>query len=467
MIGTHAARRYAANAVSILQREHRLALTRTVLFDQSNQAYRMGTGIATYARNLAAAARQEGFAADALLSTDVAINPANPLLAEVALFDHRSTPRYPWLEPFTSTATGLLRAPFGIRPRLLPRAGAVLLPSGSVPAFDRTYVARRLFEIARAHFYAYGRFVAIRMPQAPVLFHATHPLPVRVKGCPNIVTIHDLVPLRLPFMTLDNKRYFYRLVQKQLAAADHIVTVSEFSKRDIMALFNVPEHRITNTYQAITLPPRALLPSAAEVVEQVSNLFGLDPGEYYLFIGALEPKKNVARLIDAFAASGSRRTLVVAGGDGWQNQADHERINDIRFSGWRIAEQTVSAFRQVRRITYLPAEQLVLLLRGARALLFPSVFEGFGLPVLEAMTVGTPVMTSDRTSLPEVAGDAALLVDPNDIGSMARAIRMLDNDTDLLAELSQRGRVRAEAFSMAQYQTRIRSLYAAVLGGAG
>ena len=436
-----------------------------ILYDQSDVAYRMGTGIATYARNLAAAAQKDGFAAEALLSTDVAIDPRNPVLAEISLFDYRRPPRLPWLEPLTSTVRGLLRTPFGHRPQPLQMSGTVLLSQGSVPVFDRTYVARRLFNAARAHFYAYGRFARVRVPTTPALFHATHPLPVQVQGCPNIVTIHDLVPLRLPYMTLDNKRYIFRLLQALVARADHIVTVSEYSRRDIMALFGVPEHRITNTYQAVTLSPRGLAPSDAEVAEQVGNLFGLDAGEYYLFVGALEPKKNVTRLIDAYAASGSRRPLVIAGGEGWQNKGDLERINDTRFGFWRIADNTVSAYRQVRRIPYLPAEQLVLLLRGARALLFPSVFEGFGLPVLEAMTVGTPVMTSNRTSLPEVAGDAALLVDPTDLGAMTRAIRQLDNDSDLLAELSRRGRVQAEAFSMARYQARMHQLYGALLGG--
>ncbi len=435
-----------------------------ILYDQNDLAYRMGTGIATYASNLAKAAQQAGIAAEALLSTDVAIDPRNPVLAEVSLFDYRRPPKLPWLEPATSTVRGLLRSPFGYRPQLLPSSGTVLLSPGSVPVFDRTYVTRRLFNAARAYFYAYGRFARVRMPATPALFHATHPLPVQVQGCPNIVTVHDLVPLRLPFMTLDNKRYIFRLLDALMRRADHIVTVSEFSRRDIMALFGVPEHRITNTYQAVSLSARGLAPSDDEAAEQVANLFGLDPGQYYLFIGALEPKKNVGRLIDAYAASGSRRPLVIAGGEGWQNKADLERINDTRFGFWRIRDNTVSAHRQVRRIPYLPAEQLVLLLRGARALLFPSVFEGFGLPVLEAMTVGTPVMTSDRTSLPEVAGDAALLVDPTDLAGMTRAIRRLDNDSDLLAEMSRRGRVQAEQFSMARYQARVRELYGTLLG---
>ncbi|MDB5402323.1 MAG: hypothetical protein JWQ55_4341, partial [Rhodopila sp.] len=154
----------------------------------------------------------------------------------------------------------------------------------------------------------------------------------------------------------------------------------------------------------------------------------------------------------------------IAGGQGWQNERELERINDTRFSNYRVTENIISNVKRVRRISYLPLGQLVTLMRGARALLFPSLYEGFGLPVLEAMTLGTPVMTSNVTSLPEVAGDAALLVDPRDISAMAAAIRQLDNDTDLLGELSVRGRIQAAKFSMANYQARLQDLYSNVLG---
>jgi glycosyltransferase involved in cell wall biosynthesis len=431
-----------------------------VLYDQSNVAYRMGTGVATYARNLATAAHDTGFEIEALISADIKVDPANPLLAEVQLFDAQRKPLPPWAD----NVLGVMRAPFGYRPRPLPRAGAVLHDTASDPVFARTYVGTRLFEVARPHFYVHGRFTRVSLPTPPSLFHATFPLPIRVAGCPNIVTIHDLVPLRLPSMTLDNKRYFFRLVQRHLAEADHIVTVSEFSRQDIITLFGVPEARITNAYQGVALPPRLLARSNDEVADQITNLFELDPGNYYLFLGALEPKKNVGRLIDAYAASGSRRPLVIAGGQGWQNDRELERINDTRFSNYRITENIISNVKRVRRIPYLPLEQLVTLMRGARALLFPSLYEGFGLPVLEAMTLGTPVMTSNVTSLPEVAGDAALLVDPRDISAMAAAIRQLDNDTDLLGELSVRGRIQAAKFSMANYQARLQDLYSNVLG---
>jgi glycosyltransferase involved in cell wall biosynthesis len=439
-------------------------MTPSVLFDQSNTVYRMGTGVATYARNLAIAAQRCGFATQALLSTDIKIDTRDPVLAEVQLFDVRSDPLLPWLDPVKDAIAGFGRVPFGYRPTLLSQPGVVMRPSGGAQAMEQTFVGNRMFEAARAHFFVYRRLASVRMPTPPALFHATHPLPVRVAGAPNIVTIHDLVPLRLPHMTLDNKRYLFRLIQHLVARADHVVTVSEYSRRDIMALFKVPEDRITNTYQAVTVPPRALVRPDDEVADELINLFELDPGDYYLFIGALEPKKNVSRLIDAYAASGSRRPLVVAGGSGWQNKGDLERINDTRFSNFRIAENTISKVQRVRRIPYLPSDQLVTLMRGARAVLFPSLFEGFGLPVLEAMTLGTPVLTSNVTSLPEIAGDAALLVDPFDVPAMAAAIRRLDNDADLLKELSNRGRAQACLYSMDNYVGRLRNVYRGVLG---
>ncbi len=435
-----------------------------VLFDQSNTVYRMGTGIATYARNLAIAARKCGFATDSLLSTDIKVDPRNPLLAEVQLFDARRDPLLPWLAPLKNMLAGVARAPFGYQPQLLPRAGVVLQSGGTGPMTDRTFISAKLFEAARAHFQFYGHPAGVRLPETPALFHATHPLPVRIASCPNIVTIHDLVPLRLPHMTLDNKRYFFRLVQNLVTHADHVVTISEYSRRDIISLFNVPEDRVTNTYQAVTIPPRALARSDDEIAQEVTNLFELDPGNYYLFIGALEPKKNVSRLIDAYAASGSRRPLVVAGGGGWQNEVDLERINDTRFSSYNVTANTISQVKRVRRIPYLPSDQLVTLMRGARALLFPSLFEGFGLPVLEAMTLGTPVLTSNVTSLPEIAGDATLLVDPFDVSDIAAAIRRLDHDTDLLGELSSRGREQARIYSMENYMIRLSQVYRRILG---
>lgn len=436
----------------------------SILFDKHDLATSMGTGIATYARSLAIAARAAGYGVDALASGTMKFNPRNPVLSEVQLFDarHKSLP----LVGDPAILHGVIRMPFGLRPDLLTRTGMVLDRQPGAAAFDRTWIGRHLFVGAQAHYRVYGRRARVSLAVPPALFHATQPLPLRVKGCPNIVTIHDLVPLRLPYLTLDNKRYIYNLLAELAGSADHIVTVSEHSRRDIMQFFGVPESRITNTWQASSLPAKLMARPADEAARDVANLFDLEPGGYFLFLGALEPKKNVLRLIDAYATSGSARPLVIAGGGGWQNETELERIKDDRFARYRLSRGTIAPDKQVRRISYLPLEQLVSLIRGARALLFPSLYEGFGLPVLEAMMLGTPVLTSDVTSLPEVAGGAALCVDPYDVTAMAQAIRALDADDDLCADLAQRGLARAEFFSMERYTERLADLYGGILGAA-
>jgi glycosyltransferase involved in cell wall biosynthesis len=254
------------------------------------------------------------------------------------------------------------------------------------------------------------------------------------------------------------------MLRELCRAADHIVTVSEFSRREIIKFFGIAEDRVTNTYQAANLPAAAQSWTADEVARLLENMFDLAPDEYFLFVGAIEPKKNLTRLIDAYAASGSQHPLIIVGGLGWQYEHELERIADERFLHYDIAGHVVTPRRRVRRLAYVSSEHLVALLRGARALLFPSLYEGFGLPVLEAMLLGTPVMTSNVASLPEVAGDAALLVDPLDIDDIARAIRALDHDADLRGELKQRGLKRAEFFAPENYRKRVAELYTRVLG---
>src|SRR5215217_5511016 len=170
--------------------------------------------------------------------------------------------------------------------------------------------------------------------------------------------------------------------------ADHIVTVSENSRRDIIEFFNVDEKRITNTYQAVRIPQKFLDVKLDQVVETNINSFGLGYEDYFLFLGAIEPKKNLSRLIDAYAASGTKRPLVVVGATAWQFAGDVEKIRDERFLNYRISSDSVAPIRHVRHLSYLDFQQVVGLIRGARAMLFPSLYEGFGLPVLEAMQLG-------------------------------------------------------------------------------
>ncbi len=178
---------------------------------------------------------------------------------------------------------------------------------------------------------------------------------------------------------------------------------------------------------------------------------------YYLFFGALEPKKNLARLLEAHLASGSKHPLVIVGAPGWGSDRDVALLKQLA---------ALDENKRIKWLGYLPRQTLATVIAGARAVVFPSLYEGFGLPVLEAMALGTPAITSNTSSLPEVAGDAALLVDPLDVRSIARAIRSLDDDDGAVANLSQRGLVQADRFSAAAYRERLAGFYTRLTGAA-
>jgi glycosyltransferase involved in cell wall biosynthesis len=150
-------------------------------------------------------------------------------------------------------------------------------------------------------------------------------------------------------------------------------------------------------------------------------------------------------------------------GEGWQNEQEAMLLEEVSGNAPLLTESNRTRLkRRICRFRYMRPSNLVTLIRGARAVVFPRLYEGFGLPVLEAMVLGTPVVTSRESSLPEIAGQAALLVDPYNADDIARAITTIVNDADLRAELSRRGRAQADNFSVDRYRERVQSLYAAL-----
>lgn len=437
---------------------------KNILFECFNMRLPRGTGIKTYAIGLTRVARQLGYEVDGLFESSGRLSKKEPLLAEIAF--HENTRRATWHDRLVREPAEIaLGKPFGIPVQQLLRSGFVIQPDGkSDEVFSRQFVSERFTQAARRHFWRYGKLARLNLGDTPALFHATHPIPVKAAGCPNLYTIHDVIPLRLPTATLDNKKYFLKTLRAICRESDRIVTVSECSKKDILSVVDIPEDRIEVTYQSTTFPSSLIDRAHAEDEFIIENIFSLTPHGYYLFFGSLEPKKNVSRLIDAYAASGVSAPLIIAGGLGWSYDADLARIGNELFSSWRVAQDHIRHERKVRRFEHLPLSHLVALIKCARGVLFPSLYEGFGLPVLESMSLGTPVMTSNVSSLPEVAGDAALLVDPYNVDAMAEAIATLDRDADLRADLSARGLARARVFSQEMYAERIAALYERQLG---
>jgi glycosyltransferase involved in cell wall biosynthesis len=431
-------------------------MSQRIYFDGLNLSLEHGTGIATYTRMLTQVARDLGHDVGVVYSSPH-LPAKNPLMREVTFFDPTNAARISRRRGDFNRVVDQLHYVCGIKPAPVALTGTVITDQFQtrLPLHDHILVARNLFVNARLYYSWSGRFAELTFDAPPDILHCTYQLPLRAKRARNIYTIHDLVPLRLPFATLDNKRQTYRLLRKIAADADHIVTVSENSKRDIIELLGVPEERVTNTYEAVEFPPElAELPHDV-VAEQLRSSYRLELRDYLLFYGALEPKKNVRRLIDAYMLSAVDIPLVIIGPPGWGTEAEARMLEELQAADSARAQDR----RRIYRFEFVSRSMLVTLIRGARAVLFPSLYEGFGLPVLEAMLLGIPVVTSRASSLPEIAGDAALYIDPYDIDDIARGIKTITADDGLRTELSQRGRTQAQLFSVARYRERVAALY--------
>jgi glycosyltransferase involved in cell wall biosynthesis len=435
-----------------------------IIFDGFNLALEEGTGVATYARVLTRVAHELGHKVGIIYGSPHAPS-RNPVLREIGFFDEQRATKKSLPREMLNYVADQFRYYLPVKPKPVELSGVVVTRQFDdiIPSHDDIFVTRNLFVNAERHFALSKTFVDLAFDPRPDIFHCTYPLPLRTKSACNVYTIHDLVPLRLPYTTLDNKRKMFRLLKEIAADADHIITVSENSKRDIISLLGVDEKRVTNTYQAVSFAKEDVERTEADIAEQLAGSFGLELHEYLLFFGAMEPKKNVGRLIEAYLASGVDVPLVLVAAEGWQNKQESILLEEVSGNEpLSTATNRARVKRRVRRFRYMRPSSLVTLIRGARAVVFPSLYEGFGLPVLEAMVLGTPVVTSRESSLPEIAGEAALLVDPYNADDIARAITVIVNDADLRAELSHQGRVQAAKFSVERYRERVQTLYAAL-----
>jgi glycosyltransferase involved in cell wall biosynthesis len=287
------------------------------------------------------------------------------------------------------------------------------------------------------------------------LFHAPHYVLPPLTPCRSVVTIHDCIHLRFPQYL--PSRFAYRYARGSLWVATHrstrIMTVSEASKRDILTYFPGPESKIDVIPNAID--ERFWEMPDQDEIWRVRERYQLhDP--FVLYAGNIKPHKNVERLIEAFhmlRASGFDVKLLIIG----------DEVS--RHGTLRRTVHRHQLHQYVRFLGFVPDQTLAVLYRLAAVFVFPSLYEGFGLPPLEAMASGTPVITSNVSSLPEVVGDAALLIDPYDPGAIADAMRRVLRDDALRQSLRVRGLARARHFSWERSIARVRDIYDEVLAG--
>ena len=264
------------------------------------------------------------------------------------------------------------------------------------------------------------------------IYHETAFTPAKLSLIPTVYSIYDL-SLRRYRETHPRERvwFFEYFIKRRLQYAGHILTISEFIRQEIIEDFKLPPSMVT----AIPLAPDPLFAScAADIVKKIRIKYNL-PNSYLLFVSSLEPRKNIDLLIEALHMANTDIPLVLVGWNGWGDKKWFEKIketdlkNRIYFTG------------------HIPDDDLKAIYNGAQALVYPSLYEGFGLPIVEAMACGCPVICSNAASMPEVAGDAAILIDPARSDELAQAIETVVHDAEIRTKLVARGFKQADSFT--------------------
>lgn len=283
------------------------------------------------------------------------------------------------------------------------------------------------------------------------LFHGPLNTAPLLSPVPTIITIHDLSFMDIPNSHRKvNRQYLNWATRLSARRAAHIMTVSEYTKRTIMTRLGVPAERITVAYNA---PAKHFHPRSEQELDAFKRAKGL-PERYLLYLGTLEPRKNLPVLLKAYAKVRNllRLPLFIGGDKGW----NYDEIFTLH--------RSLKLHNDVRFLGYVPPAEQPLWYAAALAFVFPTRYEGFGMPPLEAMASGTPVITSTATSLPEIAGDAAVLVDPDDIDGLADALRQIVVDQELRDDLRRRGLARAAMFDWRQLAEKALEVYRKVGG---
>jgi len=416
-----------------------------VLVDAYNLRLPYVTGVRTYAETLIRGLRMLGARVSVLWDSPSA---ATWPVGEVVAFDANR-----WVGRLAKFRTALELGTWGATASTVYKSKRVTIPPPGyefIVDVDSLYTVPWCYEASNHIYHRLHKASKLRIRNEGVhVWHATYPIPIDVKGAIKITTVHDLVPIRMPYTTLDIKKDYYNLIMYSLYTSSAVFAVSEYTRRDILDVFpDCNPDKIIVTYQAVIKQD-----VSDDIVEITMRKFKLKPGQFILFVGTIEPKKNVGRLIDAYAGIDTDMPLVIVGRKGWLWEGEIRKL-EFMFGRW---------YKKVLLLEHVTRTELYALYSAACCLAFPSLYEGFGLPTVEAMALGTPVVCSQVTSLPEVCGDAAVYVDPYDISSIRRGIESVIGDAELRKLLSCKGREQARKFSIERYAEVLRSAYSRVL----
>jgi glycosyltransferase involved in cell wall biosynthesis len=325
------------------------------------------------------------------------------------------------------------------------RSDAVLYADIPEASQRRFYALGGIYADAK---YLFGKFQ--RTPQFSVpddfdVWHATMPIPLKARGVPRVTTIHDIIPLRVPSSTSGDKKAFYELIRANVEESRRVIAVSEQTRRDLVEFIGADDKKIRVVYSTPSIAPG---PGDPRLQATVLKSYGLREQGYILFLANIEPRKNVGRLIDAYLSLETDIPLVIAGRKAWMYEESLRRLEQ---------DENVSA--RVRLLGFVPDEYRESLYRGALFFAFPSLYEGFGIPILDALVCGCPVVVSDIGPHREICGSAAVYVDPANTGSIAEGLERLLKDEGLRRELVSQGKERAQFFSVERHAAGLTEVY--------
>lgn len=286
------------------------------------------------------------------------------------------------------------------------------------------------------------------------LFHATDfTLPPTLPKTKTIVTVHDLSFVRVSDTASPKlKRYLDKIVPYSVNKATHVIADSQATKDDLIDLYDVPLNKITVLLSGIDSRYHIIHNSGGYLT--IRSKYNIPDVPYIFSIGTIQPRKNYSRLIKALKIlrdSGYDLHLVIAGGKGWLEDEMYQTLDETQLH------------KVVHLIGFADDADVAKLYNAAECVAFPSLYEGFGFPVLESMACGTPVLTSNVSSLPEVAGEAAIMVDPYDIEAIAEGLRRIIDDSELRETLVKRGLQQASRFTWENSAINLLKIYKSVL----
>jgi glycosyltransferase involved in cell wall biosynthesis len=306
------------------------------------------------------------------------------------------------------------------------------------------YGSQECYKIAN-HLRFLGLKLKIATSSKVDIWHTSNLTPLNIKRAVRISTIHDIIPLALPDVTTWKPNIYNRLIRDTIKDSRLILCVSEYTKSDLMRFFDVSPDKLVVSYQPVSLTNEVIVEDT--MVNRLRSL-QIEYGQYILVVGTIEPRKNLKRLIKAYLSLLIEIPLVIVGAKGLRWDSELAQLD--------------TKSNNVRILDYVSETDKYILYKGALFLAFPSLYEGFGLPAIEAMIAGVPVLTSSVSCLPEVCGDAALYVDPYDVQDIANKMTMMINDKQLRQRLIAAGYEKAKFFSMDNFVKGLKKAYSKI-----